>query len=729
MRRILLAYPEVSPLYVNGGIGTYVCEVAHLLAEAGWDVDVLTDFAYPPAGMRPDFSKSIKSFAKAGIRLLDLDQVDKDTVRWDPPDLLRSERYFRTIARLHETARYDVIEFPDWRGPGFLAVRHHRLAGALAGARLVVHLHSSTKDVADWHDGVFTQRAELITHYMEQYVKAHADVVLSPSEYLLAPLRSAGLSRPMFRSGYPIMTGHAPQPRERDSSSAGSNVITVACISRLERRKGQDVLAQALGSLAGAGALGSDVRWVFCGNDSMGLPGDRSMAASLRRLLSGVPNWTILNAKPRPELLAWLATDVNLCVVPSRGDNYPNVILEAAGVGCQVVCSDAGGIPEVIRDYGIPAAVYPSEDHEALARALAVALDELRCEGTQRERRRAEFEQACRRQRARTVETYESIAALASPEARAATWRQPPVSLLLAAEGDDHLTAETLGVLCEMDYPHVELLLALPPQANRLSMDMADGSTGKGPPFQIVRAERPGLAAAWNAALQRAKGEFVVPLDKDIRLDRRFLGRCVSALDARPELTYVTTYGRSDGEAHGASVTGELPEPLGAVEPLLLLENTLGAGTAMLRREHLVAMGGFPEHLVTRPLWDLWLTCLRQGRQGDVIPEPLQALSATPADGARPMERTEADGIAHAVLHAYESLLKDHAVTLSALLMREAKGAADPVMGNLFRSALFGVTLCARYPGWALRYAGQRLSRAIGIPTTSTPVGHRREAA
>ncbi len=729
MRRILFAYPEVSPLYVNGGIGTYVCEVAHLLAEAGWDVDVLTDFAYPPAGMRPDFSRTVKAFAKAGIRLLDLDRVDKATIGWGLPDLLRSERYWRTMARLHEAMPYDVIEFPDWRGPGFHAVRHHRMAGALPGARLVVHLHSSTKDVAEWHHGALVQRAELITHFMEQYVKAHADVVLSPTEYLLAPLRSERAGRPMFRSGYPIVTSPVPPDRPRVSSCAQAAAITVACISRLERRKGQDVLARALVSMVAAGSLGADVRWVFCGHDSVGLPGDRSMAASLHRLLAEVPNWTIQNAMPRPKLLAWLATDVDLCVVPSRGDNYPNVILEAAGAGCQLVCSDAGGIPEVIQDYGIPAACYPSEDHEALARALLIALDQRRREGSQRERLRAEFAQACRTQGARTRETYDSIAALASSEGRAATVRQPPVSVLLAADGDDHRTAEALEALRELDYPHVEILLALPPQANAPSVDKAGGKTGKGHPFHIVQAERPGLAAAWNAALQRAKGEFVVPLDRRIRLDRRFLGRCVSALCARPDLTYVTTYGRADGEAHGAGVTGELPEPLGAVEPLLLLENTLGAGAAMVRREHLAAMGGFPEHLVTRPQWDLWLTCLRQGRQGEVIPEPLQAVLAAPASGAPPMEQAEADGIAHAVLHAYESLLKDHAVTLSALLMREAKGVGDPVKGNLLRAALSGVTLCARYPGWALRYAGQRLSRAIGFPTSSPTVQHRREAA
>lgn len=724
MPRILFAYPEVSPLYVNGGIGTYVYEAAHLLAGcSGWEVDVLTDFSFVPAGMQPDFAKARALFGRAGIRLLDLQDGVGEPVNWGVPDLMRAERYGRHLVTLHQERRYDVIEFPDWRAPGFFAVRHKRTAGAFADTRLVAHLHSSTMDVAEWQEGHFASREEFVCHYMEEYVKTHADVVLSPTRYLLDPLRNRprGPEKLMFRNGYPI-SPEAGHERNHRTARRREDTITVACVSRLERRKGQDVLAQAIKRLHDTQAVDAAVRFVFCGNDNVGLPGDRSMAASIQRILAGVPNWRILEAKSRQDLIEWLATEVDVCVVPSRGDNYPNVVLEAARAGCVLVCSDAGGIPELLQDYAIPAGVFPSGNAGELTQEVSKAIRWCRREPHLREPLVQQFAGACRRQSLRTIDTYQAIASAPRSDVTLpiATRRcESRVSIIVACDRDHWRTRETVESACASEYADYEVILAVTGQSEHTSHEWLAELEGGFPNLRVIHTDAEGVGAAWNAGLAAATGDLIVPLDVDHLMYPNLPRRCAQVLAARPELAYVTTYVQRHADDLHRDTGGPapLPQPLGAVEVLTLVENTLGGGVAMVRRRDLERVGGFSQDLSYPVEWDLWLKMQERGMEGDVMPE-------VHAVCRRASERRRTNGVSSQVehsplrlLHHHESLLKEHALALSGLLMRGTPGdSGNPSrrLDEVLRTVIKAMRLVAQHPAWAMRYAGQRLSRAMG---------------
>ena len=59
---------------------------------------------------------------------------------------------------------------------------------------------------------------------------------------------------------------------------------------------------------------------------------------------------------------------------PSRADNSPMVILEAAGCGTPVIAARVGGVPEIVED-GVSGLLIPPEDPEALAAATRRLLD------------------------------------------------------------------------------------------------------------------------------------------------------------------------------------------------------------------------------------------------------------------------------------------------------------------------------------------------------------------
>src|SRR5207244_7493305 len=60
-----------------------------------------------------------------------------------------------------------------------------------------------------------------------------------------------------------------------------------------------------------------------------------------------------------------------IVVVPSRGEGFGMVALEAAERGRAAIVSDVGGLPEIVAD-GETGTVVPAEDVGALARALVV---------------------------------------------------------------------------------------------------------------------------------------------------------------------------------------------------------------------------------------------------------------------------------------------------------------------------------------------------------------------
>ncbi len=78
------------------------------------------------------------------------------------------------------------------------------------------------------------------------------------------------------------------------------------------------------------------------------------------RFLGNVPRETVLRL--------FRAADAS--VLPSAWENYPHTLVEALAVGCPVVATTVGGVPEVVRD-GENGLLVPPRDADALAAAIA----------------------------------------------------------------------------------------------------------------------------------------------------------------------------------------------------------------------------------------------------------------------------------------------------------------------------------------------------------------------
>jgi len=69
------------------------------------------------------------------------------------------------------------------------------------------------------------------------------------------------------------------------------------------------------------------------------------------------------------EKVAQLMAAADVFVLPSKIESFGLTLLEASAAGVPVVCSNAGGVPEVFQD-GFNALLYPSGDDNAMAKAI-----------------------------------------------------------------------------------------------------------------------------------------------------------------------------------------------------------------------------------------------------------------------------------------------------------------------------------------------------------------------
>lgn len=128
----------------------------------------------------------------------------------------------------------------------------------------------------------------------------------------------------------------------------------------------------------------------------------------------------------------------------------------------------------------------------------------------------------------------------------------------------------------------------------------------KGERLTVLQTPNRGTAAARNAAIAHAQGEFILPLDADDRIAPLYLELAVAAIDRDPQVRVVSGrvefFGERSGEWH-------LPD----YSPARLLVDNMLVATSLFRRSDWQRVGGYRESLRGWEDWDFWLSVLAEG--------------------------------------------------------------------------------------------------------------------
>lgn len=127
------------------------------------------------------------------------------------------------------------------------------------------------------------------------------------------------------------------------------------------------------------------------------------------------------------------------------------------------------------------------------------------------------------------------------------------------------------------------------------------------PDVQIIRTENRGLATARNTGINAARGQYILPLDADDKIDADYLRMAMSVFESHSE--YGIVYGRA--EFFGAQ-TGVWNLPDYSLNRMLI--GNIIFHCAMFRRADWERVGGYNTNMVDGwEDWDFWLSLIERG--------------------------------------------------------------------------------------------------------------------
>lgn len=320
----------------GGGVGAFLTHFGLLLREAGDEVTILhTNAEFEPR--RVD-EKWRAFYREHGISLME--------VTIGPPYHGRKPDFWGL--RMSEAIEpligaFDIVYFGDWGNPALQVARKKRLSAEGRGPVLVTVLHGPNEWVL-LGDRRYPVAGNLHLEYMERYGAECSDWVVSPSSFMAEHLRRSGWRFPNVAVlGLPFF-----RPR-LDGDVAPARIDRIVYFGRLERKKGFDLFVEALRIAAACDpALMEQCEVVLLGGIDVHTPGaSEKVLSELTAMGFRARHISNFDSQQANEFLARDAHRT-LCVVPSRGDNFPYALIETSLIrGLNVITCRVGGIVEM----------------------------------------------------------------------------------------------------------------------------------------------------------------------------------------------------------------------------------------------------------------------------------------------------------------------------------------------------------------------------------------------
>jgi glycosyltransferase involved in cell wall biosynthesis len=182
----------------------------------------------------------------------------------------------------------------------------------------------------------------------------------------------------------------------------------------------------------------------------------------------------------------------------------------------------------------------------------------------------------------------------------------PIVSVVIPCFNHGEFLPEAVASIAAIERNDVELVVVDDGSTDKRTRQEINALTGQG--IKVVLQENKGVAAARNAGVVVASGEYILPLDADNRLRPGYIEHGIRILDANPQVGVV--YG--DAEYIGAR-SGRWY--IGPFDRDRLLQCNQIDACAMYRRSVWEQNNGYDGTMPVQGFedWDFWLSALEKG--------------------------------------------------------------------------------------------------------------------
>jgi glycosyltransferase involved in cell wall biosynthesis len=437
-RRITLVTDELLGYPRAGGLGTATSFLAVALGRLGHEVEVLYVGETPDA---PPTAAWAGLYEQAGVTIQPLARSGERT---EPPSFAR----LRDVERALRATQPEIVITQDLAAPAYTALRSRQLGLGFEQTLFVVYCHGTRRWITDVAGKVRVLPGAFGVSVLEQASIGLADVVVSPSSYLLDWMRSEHWPLPQSALVIPYLTRSVATGDAAPPAPGGAPLQRISFFGRLEERKGLVPFAEGLNAVERE--LLHSVQLEFVGRPTPAWPPERVLALLSEETRNAVGAVSFQTQLDQSGALARLSEAGTLAVIPSLEDNSPNAVYECLERGIPFLASSGGGIAELVEPQDRGRTLFEPTAHgvaSALSRALA--LDELAPARFAFDPRSA-------------VEAWQDL--LARPAPSAAALGVPPADVSVVTHGEDGIPAgesEWVVILEEGDRPDDDLIATL----------------------------------------------------------------------------------------------------------------------------------------------------------------------------------------------------------------------------------------------------------------------------
>lgn len=595
--KICLVTPDISGFVFNGGVGTATVSLARLLVKDGHSVDIL--FSNRQTHHDPAFVWWQSKFLEEGITLR--------SVKNPSFVIAHGHEYVRLSYAVYEDLRdssYDRIIFSEMSGCGYYCLRAKETGLEFQKTDLWVIFHGPGLWHLRYNEALPTQLQQLTTHYME------TESVFLAEKVLFATKHSRDQAKRMW--------GRLPQDHEvilfpfekARPAKRFSKCEELIFFGRIETRKGIDDFLSAL-ILLKDHLRKNRIRPVLLGH--LGLIKGESARPKLEKWQKdhGIL-LEIVDDKNSDEAWVEIQKRKGLLILASHEETMGYTFVECLQKGAPFIYSSIDAfkeLSEALTENGAPS--FHPRDPEGLARAMKGAL---KTHARIRMKTTAHAE-LCRK--------WSKLMAQASK----LPFRVLPMKVTFSVciphyERFNFLVYALESVMAERTLIS-EIIIYDDGSKDCLGKLKKLEKSWSGVPLRIIYGQRnKGVSFARNAMAKVAIGSHLIYLDDDNQLNHQAIRDYKKTiLTTRCDIV-VSSLERVKLENDSNAPTAIWP-PLGPELSTNIFHNVIGDANCCVRRETVLALGGFNEELKGREDQEFFLRAHLKGYKFAIVPRPL----------------------------------------------------------------------------------------------------------
>jgi glycosyltransferase involved in cell wall biosynthesis len=615
------------PPFFGGGISTYCYHTSCMLSGNGHQVTVFVN------------DRTIRSVV--------IEQKTEARIIRFNPAFTKTDAFLGNITHLSyefammvkkfidEEGKPDIIEAQDYNGIAYFLLQHRAcLSDWCNGIPVVITIHSPSFLYLEYNQAPIYKRPNFWIGEMERFSIQAADLVISPSQYLIDELKQR----------FEINTANlhvVPNPyrfeRQENKSLSDPSLLnnSLTFYGKLSAQKGTFEILKKFKSL-----WDKDFNEPFLmigGQEIVFSPLGKTMGEIVKDQYACYIKKGLLRLKDKisPEERNAFLSESTLFIIPSIVDNLPYVVLELMSLGKILIVSKQGGQSEIISPEQ-DGFIFDYQQADSFDTTLNKVLKLSAAERLEISRRAIEkiegsysyaniyslkikllqhLKETCHH--APVHFPFIRNTALKTKEADRNDIDFTLLSVLIPYYNLGRYLDEAVNSVLNSTYKHIELIIINDGSTEQESIEkLTEYKRHK--MIRVLDKKNTGLADTRNVGAAAARGRYMAFLDADDTVSPEYYEKAIKIMEHYENVHFVGAWTQYFGNSKGIWPTFN-PEP-----PLILIHNTLNSSSLVYRTKAFLDSGkNDPDFKIGLEDYESVISMKAAGLNGVAIPEIL----------------------------------------------------------------------------------------------------------